>query len=213
MNMQPIIIVNFKTYEQATGEHAITLAKALESISKDVIVAVQNADIYRVAHETSLKVYAQHVDPVTFGANTGKDLPECLKSNGAQGVLINHSEDSVDYKTVNTCIKRAKEIGLETVVCIPKVEDLEKVKNADMIAFEDPELIGSGRAISKMMPEKVKEFANYCTQAIPLCGAGITSKEDVVAALELGIKGILVSSAIVNVSNPEIVLKQWLEGL
>ncbi len=209
--MKPIIIVNFKTYEQATGERAVELARALESVSKDIIVAVQNADIYRVAHETSLKVYAQHVDPVTFGANTGKDLAECLKANGAKGVIINHSEDSVDYETVNACVERAREVGLETVVCIPRVEDLKYVKTADMIAFEDPELIGSGKAISKMMPEKVKEFAERCTQAVPLCGAGISTKEDVKAALDLGTKGILVASAVVKANDPAGVLKSWLE--
>jgi triosephosphate isomerase len=40
-----------------------------------------------------------------------------------------------------------------------------------------------------------------------LCGAGITSGEDVAAALILGCKGVLVASAVANSQSPEKFLK------
>lgn len=210
-NMKPILIVNFKTYEQATGRKAVELAKRLETVSTDIICTVQNCDIYKVAQASSLPIFAQHIDPVEFGSNTGKDLAEALVESGAKGVIINHSEDRVDWQTVQKCVKRAKSVGLETVVCVPKPEDAKKVK-ADMIAFEDPELIGSGRAISEEMPDQIKKFVELCPQeAVPLCGAGISKPKDVKKALEFGTKGVLVASAIVKAEKPEQIAKNFLE--
>jgi len=38
-------------------------------------------------------------------------------------------------------------------------------------------------------------------EIVPLCGAGISNKEDVEAAKKLGVKGVLVASAIVKAEN------------
>jgi triosephosphate isomerase len=205
--MIPIIIINFKTYEEATADNAVALANKLKPYN--VIVAVQNADLHRVS-QTGIKTFAQHIDPIEFGSNTGKDLAECLRANGASGVIINHSEDSVDWNTVNKAVQAAKRAGLETIVCIPEPEDVHKISSADFVAYEDPVLIGSGRAVSHEQPDKVKLFAEKCTKAIPLCGAGISTKEDVKKAMELGTKGVLAASAIVKTENPDEIIKTWL---
>ena len=71
-----MLIVNFKTYEEATGDRAVELAKICEKVAqesgKEIAVAVQAADVYRVSQAVGLKVFAQHVDEVGFGSNTGK---------------------------------------------------------------------------------------------------------------------------------------------
>ena len=46
-----------------------------------------------------------------------------------------------------------------------------------------------------------------------LCGAGITSGEDVKKALELGTKGILVASGVVKAKNPRKVLEEFAEAI
>ena len=69
--MAPLIIVNFKTYKEATGENAVKMAKMCESAAHNaknkvkIAVAVQTADIFRVASAVDKKlidVYAQHID-------------------------------------------------------------------------------------------------------------------------------------------------------
>jgi len=53
--------------------------------------------------------------------------------------------------------------------------------NPDYIAIEPPELIGSGKAVSKEKPELIAKAAKAVknTNTKLLCGAGIVSGEDV----------------------------------
>jgi triosephosphate isomerase len=63
----PMIIVNFKTYSEATGAKAIELAKKAEKVSSETRISVgiapQFTDIAPVAEAVDIPVFAQHVDP------------------------------------------------------------------------------------------------------------------------------------------------------
>jgi triosephosphate isomerase len=220
--MKPVIIVNFKTYEQATGKKALGLAEAFDSLAKetksDIMVAVQNADIYCISHAVSMPVLAQHADQVEFGAHTGCQLPECLKENGAWGCIINHSERRMDHlQEIKNTINRCKQAGLKTVVCAESITKAFEIANMqpDYLAFEDPALIGTGRSVSKNKPESVSKFAEMVRKVnagkkhkiVPLCGAGISDREDVTKSIELGMQGILLASAIVKAEDPGKQLK------
>ncbi|TRO54823.1 triose-phosphate isomerase, partial [Candidatus Bathyarchaeota archaeon] len=71
----PIIIVNFKTYLEATGKRAVDLAKQAEKVSKEtgayIVVAPQCADICRVSEAVEIPIFAQHIDPIAPGSHTG----------------------------------------------------------------------------------------------------------------------------------------------
>jgi len=230
--MKPIIIVNFKAYKQATGDKALILAKIHDNVAMKtksrIMVAVQNTDLFRVSKAVSIPVLAQHADPVEFGAHTGSDLPEDLKQNGAWGVLINHSEDRMKLHEIKNTIARCKEARLKTLVCaetISKAYDITKMK-PNFLAFEDPVLIGTGNSVSKAKPLSVCKFADMVKKAnktnsrankkstnkkqpktISLCGAGITSREDIEKAMELGMQGVLLASAVATARNPEKILE------
>lgn len=216
-----LLIINFKTYREATGKNAEILAKKLESVSEGskVILAVQNADIYRIGRSTKLKIFAQHIDAEEFGAHTGKDIAEALKENGACGTLINHSEDRAELETIRKCVERCRASKLISVVCADTPELAEKAAcfNPDYIAIEPPELIGSNISVSKAKPEVVTATIEKVRKINPsihvLCGAGITSGEDVAKAVELGCKGVLVASGIVKAAKPEDKLKEFVDAL
>jgi triosephosphate isomerase len=212
--MKPLIIVNFKTYLESTGENALKLAKACEKASKDVVLCVQAADIYRISKEIKNPVYAQHVDSITPDKNTGYILPEAVKEAGAAGTLLNHAEHRISFDKLESSIKRCHELGLKVIVCTDSLEDVEKLKklNPYSIAFEDPILIGTGQSITKSKQDAVKKFADLLknTNIIPLCGAGISTGEDVQEALKLGTKGVLAASGIVKAKDPEQLLKEFL---
>ena len=91
----PLIIVNFKTYLEATGKRAVELAKKAEKVSHEtdiyVGVAPQLTDLLAVAQTVKIPVFAQHVDPIKPGSYTGHVLTEAVKQTGATGTLINHS--------------------------------------------------------------------------------------------------------------------------
>ena len=63
----------------------------------------------------------------------------------------------------------------------------------DFIAFEDPEMMKNGNSISKTKSRKTKQFVRMVkkkSKIIPLCGAGVSNHEDVIAAMKLGAKGV-----------------------
>jgi triosephosphate isomerase len=214
----PIIIVNFKTYLEATGEKAVKLAETAEKVAKQtkttIGVAPQFTDIASVAKRVSIPVFSQHIDPIKPGSFTGHVLPEAVKEAGATGTLINHSECRLPVEEIEKCVLRAKETGLVTVICADTPETSKKVAafNPDIVAIEPPELIGSGIPVSKAKPEivsgAVQLVKNVNSKVHVLCGAGITRGDDVSAALKLGAEGILLASGVVKAKDPYAVLME-----
>lgn len=201
-----LYIINFKTYEKGTGINSIKLANIIsdvrEKLKADIWAAPQLTDLKEVAKITP--ALAQHIDPISFGSHTGSILPESVKEAGAIGTLINHSERKLNLEEIESCINLAKQSGLKTVCCAADIKEVIEISkfNPDYIAYEDPELIGSGKSISKEKPELVLKFVEVLKELnkniIPLCGAGISNKKDVKSAQELGAKGVLVASAVVK---------------
>jgi len=218
----PIIIVNFKGYKEAIGEKAVYLARIAEKVSLEtgvtVAVSPQYVDIFRITSEVSLPVFAQHIDPVVPGSCTGHVVAEAVKEAGAIGTLINHSEKRLILADIDAIIRRAKEVGLVTVVCSnnPEVSAAVAALNPDMVAVEPPELIGTGIPVSKAKPEVVTGTVNIVkkvnSDVVVLCGAGISSGEDVEAALKLGTKGVLLASGVVKSKDPKKVLLEMAEA-
>ena len=158
MKMDNLIILNFKTYEQATGDNAVKLAEICDDVAKEtgagIIVCPQFTDIYRIADEVDIPVYAQHIDPVEYGSNTGHILPEAVKAAGATGCLINHSERRLKLADIDACIEKLKSMGMTSIICTNNIN----VTNAaaaigpDFVAIEPPELIGTGISVSQAQP-------------------------------------------------------------
>ena len=219
----PIIIVNFKTYKESTGDNAIKLAEICNKIAKEtktsIAIAVQSTDIYKISKIVSIPVLSQHIDAIDFGKNTGFLLPESIKQAGAEATLLNHSEHRLDFDLLKKSIQRAKQAGLKTIVCAKSTEETKNVANLnpDFIAIEPPELIGTKISISEARPEvisnSVKAVKSINKKIKVLCGAGIHNKEDVKKAVELGADGILVAVGVVKARNQESALKDLVNGL
>jgi triosephosphate isomerase len=218
----PIIIVNFKTYLEATGQKAVDLAKKAEKVSNEakvlIGVAPQFADIAAVAKAVKIPVFAQHIDPIKSGSHTGHVLAESVKEAGAVGTLINHSERQLKLSEIDEAVKMAREKSLISVVCAnnPNISAAVAALNPDIIAIEPPELIGTGIPVSKAKPEVVTDTISLVRKinstVMILCGAGITNGDDVAAALRLGTQGILVASGVVKAKDPYIVLREFAES-
>ncbi len=212
----PIIIINFKTYLEATGQKAVELAEKAEKVSLEtslsVCVAPQFADIAAVRRAVSIPIFAQHIDPIRPGGFTGHILAESVKEAGASGTLINHSERQLKLSDIDEIVKLAKEKNLQSCVCAnnPSISAAVAALKPDMIAIEPPELIGTGIPVSKAKPEvitdTVKLVREVNSEVTILCGAGISHGEDVAAALKLGTQGVLVASGIVKAKDPYAVI-------
>ena len=219
----PIIILNYKTYSEGTGKKAVTLSKIVEEVCKEtgvnIGIAAQVVDIPSIANQVTIPVFAQHVDPITYGSYTGHILLESVKEAGAVGTLINHSERQLKLSEIETIISKTHELDMLSVVCVNNaaVSTAVAVLNPDVISLEPPELIGTGIPVSKAKPEVVTETVERITHInkniVILCGAGITKGEDVAAALKLGTKGILVASGVVKAQKPKKVLLRFAEAI
>jgi len=219
----PIILVNFKCYDATTGERAFKLAKLCEFVSweygMNISVAPQFADIKAIAEEIEIPVFSQHMDPIEAGAFTGHITALSIKETGAIGTLINHSERKLDLEKIRKCIELAKKYGLISVCCSASISESKEIAkfNPDFIAYEPPELIGTGISVSQTKPEVITETVNEIKKINPnikvLCGAGITKGEDVKKALELGTVGVILASGVVKAANPEDVLVDFAEAI
>jgi triosephosphate isomerase len=208
----PLLLVGFKTYLEATGKNALKLAKIAEKVAKRTGICIipipQFTDVPKIAQQVDVPVFAQHIDPIPPGSFTGHILPEAVKEAGAVGTLLNHSEKKLRPDEIELAIKRAREVGLLSCVCVntPGIGAAVAKYNPNMVLIEHPGLIGTGRAVSKAEPKlltkTLESVKRVNPQIYPICGAGITTQDDVVAALELGMVGVGAASAFVKASNP-----------
>jgi len=218
----PLIIVNFKTYAEATGKRAVELAKKAEKVNREtrvhVGVAPQLADLSAVADAVGIPVFAQHVDPIKPGGYTGHVLAESVKEAGAIGTLINHSERQLKLSDIDQVIRIIRENSMFSVVCAnnPSISAAVAALKPDIIAIEPPELIGTGIPVSKAQPEVVTGTIRLVREVNKkvtiLCGAGISHGEDVAAALKLGTQGVLVASGIVKAKDPYMIMREFAEA-
>ncbi len=209
----PIVILNYKTYLESSGENALELAYALKSASEEsgitMVAAPQAADIYRIQDQISLPVFAQHIDPITPGGHTGFNLIETLIEAGISGSLINHSENRMKLADIDEVIQLCKKNDIESCVCTNNIATSKAIAtfNPDAVAVEPPELIGSGIPVSQAQPEvvedSVKRVKSINKKIKVLCGAGISTGDDMAAAMDLGADGVLLASGIVKAENPK----------
>ena len=215
----PMIIINFKTYTESTGQKAVELAKSAEKVYSETeiqtCVAPQLAELATVAKAVKIPVFAQHIDPIKPGGYTGHALADSVKEAGAIGTLINHSERQLKLSDIDEIVKITKQKDLISCVCAnnPTVSAAVAALEPDIIAIEPPELIGTGIPVSKAKPEVITDTVRLVrkvnSKVTILCGAGISRGEDVAAALKLGTQGVLVASGIVKAKDPYAVIREF----
>jgi triosephosphate isomerase len=218
----PMVVVNFKTYAESTGQKAVELAKSAERVYEETKVSMgvapQLADIATITKAVKIPVFAQHVDPIKPGGFTGHVLIDSVKEAGAVGTLINHSEKQIKLSDIDKIIKLTHEKDLLSCVCAnnPSVSAAVAALGPDIIAVEPPELIGTGIPVSKAKPEVVTDTVKLVRRVDPeviiLCGAGIGRGEDVSAALKLGTQGVLVASGVVKAKDPYAIMREFVES-
>jgi len=217
-----MIFVNFKTYRQGSGTDSINLVSVLEEVGHEaqikIIPVVQAPDVKEIVQASKLEIWAQHIDPVEFGAHTGFIIPEAVFEDGAAGTFLNHSEHKFgQFQELEKAIRRAKEVGLKTLVFAANLEELKKVVffNPTFVAYEPPELVGSKTtSVAKAKPEVISEAVEITREnELPLIvGAGIKSREDVRKSLELGAVGVAVASDVVTAQDPKKEILDLVEG-
>ena len=220
--MQPLIVVNFKTYSSAMGEKAVELAQAMERASNEHVrmVAVVSAfDLFAVKQAApTLEVWSQHLDPVGQGSFTGWLQPENAIERGAGGTIINHAEHKVEIGHVE---KLMQQLPKEFPICACAADVAEAHQLAELgptfIAVEPPELIGGDISVTTADPAIVSDTVDAVRTINPnvrvLCGAGVKDGNDVRTAVELGAHGVLLASGVTKADDIDSVLTNLVAGL
>ena len=215
----PVLVLNFKAYKKASDKFALRLAKVCDEVARkfkiSIVVCPQFHDIKEISKKfKNIAIFSQHIDPIdSAGAFTGHVVAENIK-DFVKGTLINHSERRLRINEIKKCIKVAKKYKLISLCCASSPSEVKKIAkfNPDIIAIEPPELIGTGISVSKAKPEIITKSVNLVKNINKrikvLCGAGISSHEDVKKTLELGAEGVLIASAFVKSKNPRVFLEK-----
>jgi len=219
----PVIVLNVKTYTEATGDNALAIATLMDKISKEtgasMAIAVQATDISLCAKKINIPVFAEHIDPIKPGSHTGWTLPEAIKAAGAVGTLINHSEHGLLLADIDVCIYRAKELNLDHIVCSNNVATSKTIAafSPNFVAVEPPELIGGDISVTTADPgivsKTVEAVKNIDKNVKILCGAGVKDGKDVAKAIELGADGVLLASGVVKAKDKKSVIYDLASGL
>ena len=217
-----MFVINCKNYEEISGDRIIKFVKIAEKVSKKYKVKIAIAPpqhLIALVANSSIPILAQHIDDSKVGSTTGFVIPELLKKSKVSGSLINHSEHRISSKEIVKLVSKLKKLKMISVLCVKNVSEARKYAklNPNYIAIEPPELIGSGKAVSKEKPGLIIKAADAVKSAKNntklLCGAGIVSGEDVAKAVELGSKGILVASGIIKAKDWNKVITEFAKSM
>jgi len=212
------VLVNLKAYPCDSVAVAEAASDVAEEYDASIAVAPQAAQIGAVTG-TGAATWAQHVSPVKHGSHTGSTLAEAAADAGAEGTLLNHSEQRLKLADIDASLDAAERTGLGTVVCANNPDQIAAAAalGPDAVAVEPPELIGTGTPVSQADPDIVTNAVEAAADVDPsvdvYCGAGISTGDDVVAARELGADGVLLASGVAKADDPRAALEALVEPL
>ncbi len=219
----PVVVVNFKTYVEASGPAALELARLCSEVASEtgasIVIAPPTPDLALVSLSVKMPVFAQHIDPVAPGGTTGHVTVEGALASGVKGTLVNHSERRLRLAEIHEVIDACRESGLETIACTNNfpVSRACAAMEPSFVAIEPPELIGGDVSVTTANPKIVSDTAE-AIRAISrrvgvLCGAGVKNGRDVAKALELGTDGVLLASGVVKAKDRRMVLLDLVSGM
>mgnify|MGYP006292577713 CR=1 FL=1 len=212
------VLINLKTYSCDPEAVARGVTAAVTSSDARVAIAPQAVHLERViSHE--VETWTQHIGPSTPGSHTGSTDAVAVANTGVTGTLLNHSERRLRLADIDAALDRAHAAGLETIVCANNPDQIRACAalGPSAVAVEPPELIGTGTPVSQADPEIVTASVDAAAEVDPtvdvLCGAGISSGDDVVAARDLGADGVLLASGVAKADDPAAALEALLAPL
>lgn len=201
---KPFFIVNPKSY--LYGDDAMKMAKISDELAKkydiDCLFTGQLVDLPGIAKETNhLIITAQHMDSLKPGRGMGHVLPEALVHQGIKAVVLNHAEKPLTIAELDMTIKRAKEVGLLTVVCSDTVEQCRAIAELgpDVMICEPDSLIGTGNSSNESyISSTTKAVREVNPNILIMQAAGVSTGADVEKIMKLGADGTGGTSGIIK---------------
>jgi len=216
---RPFFIVNPKSY--LYGDDSMKMAKIADKLAKkydiDCLFTGQLVDLPRIAKETdNLIITAQHMDSLVPGRGMGHVLPEGLVNAGIQAVVLNHAEKPLTIAELDATIKRAKSLGLITIVCADTVEQCKAIAELgpDCMICEPDSLIGTGNSSNEdYISETNKAVKSVNKNILIMQAAGVSTAADVEKVMKLGADGTGGTSGIIKAPSWEDKIDEMMSAL
>lgn len=213
----PFFVVNPKAY--LYGKKSLELALVADRLAAEAEITVfftcQHVDVALIAANTeNLLVTVQHMDPLMPGKGMGYILPEALKEAGVAAVFLNHAEHPMALSQLAQTMRRAKELGLATIVCADSLLEGKALAQLEptIMVCEPTELIGTGQTSSSDYMSKTNEaIRSISPDTLVLQAAGISTPSDVHQALASGADGTGATSGIVCHEDPARIVAEMIK--
>ncbi|WP_130864768.1 triose-phosphate isomerase [Acidipropionibacterium timonense] len=200
----PFLIINPKAYLGSAD--TLRLARLADELAPefdvDVVFTAQHVDLRLIAETTRhLAVTAQHMDPIVKGRGMGHILPDSLVEAGARGVVLNHAEHPLTIAELDANIRRAREVGLATIVCADTDAQCRAIATMgpDIMICEPTALIGTGTMdAGDYIGRTTRIVKDVDPHIMVIQGAGVTTGADITRVLGQGADGSGGTSGIVN---------------
>lgn len=203
------------------GDDVIALAKTADKASReygvDIFFTAPFLNLQEVVRTTeNLFVLAPHMDPLQPGRGISKILPESVKAAGAAGVMLNHAEHPLDFRTLQATIARAEELGLLTVVCADSVAEARAIASLHptVIIAEPSELIGTGKTSDlSYIRESTTAIKSVDPEVLVLQAAGVKTTDDVYRNIAAGADATGTTSGVVCAEDPHKMLTDMIAAV
>ncbi|WP_228550993.1 triose-phosphate isomerase [Sporosarcina cascadiensis] len=214
----PFFVVNPKSF--LFGDKLLKLAHAANKLARQYEVTVlftgpQTELANIVAECPDLIVTAQHMDSVELGDAMGYVLADSLCYIGVKAVVLNHADNPLTIGEIEKTIVRAKDAGLQTIVCADTVKEAQAIAMLapDVILAEPTELIGQNQKSDRIYVEATIEKIKEVNPSILVeQGAGIRTEADVAELFRLGADGVGVTSGIVKAADPVDMMEKMIRA-
>lgn len=215
----PFFVVNPKSF--LYGESLMDLARYANRLAEeydiDILFTAPLTELSIVAKECpNLIVTSQHMDHIKPGDSMGRVLAESLKEIGVQAVVMNHADNPMPSSILADTIQRAKDVGLQTIVCADSVQEGQAmaILGPDIVLAEPTELIGQDQISDRdYVTSTIEKIKQVNPDVLVEQGAGIRSEKDVSELLQLGADGVGVTSGIVKAEHPKDMMKKMIQAV
>lgn len=215
----PFFVVNPKNF--LFGENLMELAHSANYLAKHyevtILFTAPHTELANIVMNCpNLIVTAQHMDCVVPGDSMGYVLAESLRYIGVEVVVLNHADNPMMLTTIGKTIQRAKEVGLQTIVCADTAKEAKAIAifEPDIILAEPTNLIGRDQKSDRAyVTSTIENIKNVNKDILVEQGAGIRTEHDVTELLLLGADGIGVTSGIVKANNPIEMMEKMIQAV
>lgn len=214
----PFFTVNPKSY--LYGEELLQLALKADELAKkydiDIFFTAPLIELGTIIEKTSYIIpTAQHMDEIGVGVGMGYASPEILAAKGVKATFLNHAEHQVETSKLVKTVKKARELGIMTLLCADSIEEARALAmlNPTIMLCEPTDLIGTGKTSDDSYVQATNSAVKEVNSDVfVLQAAGISTADDVSRMFALGADGTGATSGIVASKDPVKTLEEMIEA-